>query len=242
MIPGGAQSTAPEASPGGRSVRAEDAEAALDHVAELIARSPHNLVARGERDRLRATHIRECEAVGELLAPAAGSRWLDLGTGGGLPGLILAIRFPKVSWTLLDATGKKVQMVRSFIDTLGISNAHALHGRAELLGLEAAYSGTYDGVVSRAVARLSVVLELSRPFLRDDGLLAVIKGPRIDQEIAEAERVRRLLRLGAIHRQVVAGTERPTTLVTMRAQGPPPRRRPRRPGISAEAPRGGRAR
>lgn len=216
--------------------------AALDRLAELIASSPHNLVARGERPRVRDVHVRESEAVAQLLAPSAGSRWMDLGTGGGLPGLVLAVVFPEVSWTLLDATGKKVQAVRSFIEELGLANAEVLQGRAEELGQEPAYRGAYDGVVSRAVAPLPLLLRLARGFLGDGGVLAAIKGPRIDAEIDEADRVRRPLRFGVIHRQDVLGTVRPTTLVTMHAQGPPPRGQTRRPGMSPAAPRGGRSR
>jgi 16S rRNA (guanine527-N7)-methyltransferase len=217
-------------------------DAAFDRLATLIASSPHNLVAQGDRARVRDVHIAECAAVGQALAPAPGANWLDLGTGGGLPGLVLAILEPAVSWTLLDATGKKVQAVRSFIDALELPNARAVHGRAEELQQDPAYRGSYDGVVARAVARLPILLRLGRGFLRDGGVLAAIKGHRIDEEIREAERVRRLLGFDVIHILDVAGTARPTTLVTMRAQGSLPQRRVRRPDVPAAARRGGRRR
>jgi 16S rRNA (guanine527-N7)-methyltransferase len=223
-------------------IRTGDRDAAFDRLATLITSSPHNLVARGERARIRDVHIPECAAVGEALAVAPETRWLDLGTGGGLPGLVLAILEPRVSWTLLDATGKKVQAVRSFIEALELPNAQAVHGRAEEVQQDPAHRGAYDGVIARAVARLPILLELARGFLRDDGLLAAIKGPRVDEEIRAAERVRQLLRFDVFHSQTVAGTARPTTLVTMRVQGPLPQRRTRRPDIPAATRRGGRPR
>lgn len=231
----------PRLSPGAVS-RSVDQSAALDRLAELIASSPHNLVSRGDRVGVRDVHIRECESVGLLLDPKPGSRWLDLGTGGGLPGLVLAVQFPETTWTLMDATGKKVQAVRSFIIALELSNAEAVQGRAEELGQERGYHAGYDGVVSRAVAPLPLLLDLSRGFLGDSGVFAAIKGPRVDAEIVDAERARRLLHYGVVHRQDVAGAARPTTLVTMRAQGSPPRRATRWSGFSDAAPRGGRPR
>jgi 16S rRNA (guanine527-N7)-methyltransferase len=231
---------APAAAPGGRSVAQRQQR--LDHLAELLAEAPVNLVGRRDRPRLRDTHIPECLAVGDLLQPADGSRWLDLGTGGGLPGLVLAIQYPAVDWTLVDATRKKVDAVHSFISALDLSNARAVWGRAEDLAWEPEHRGAYDGVVSRAVARLPLLLEWCRGFLRDGGTLAAIKGPHVASEVREAELVRRRLALGVVHKQSVGAAVRPTTLVTMRAQGAPPRRYPRRPGVPAAALREGRPR
>jgi 16S rRNA (guanine527-N7)-methyltransferase len=217
-------------------------DAAFDRLAELIASSPHNLVSRGERGRVRSVHIPEAAAVGALLGPAVGSRWLDLGTGGGLPGLVLALLFPEVEWTLLDATGKKVEAVRGFIEVLGLGNARAVKGRAEELALQPAYGGRYDGVVSRAVARLPQLMTLARGFLRDGGVLAAITGPRVDEEMDEAERVRRQLGFQGIHRQRVPAAVRPTVLVTMLVQAQLPRRHPKRSVVPSAVPRGRRPR
>jgi 16S rRNA (guanine527-N7)-methyltransferase len=210
-------------------------------LAELIAGSPHNLVARGERPRVDV-HIEECVAVGQVLAPGAGTRWLDLGTGGGLPGLVLAVCWPRTEWTLLDSTRKKVEAVRSFIGELELDNARALWGRAEDLGWDPAHRERYDGVVSRAVSRLPVVLELSRGFLREGGLVAAVKGAEAGEEVREAGPASRALGLGDIHTLDVTAAARPTTVVTMRARGPAPRGFPRRTGVPTATPLGGRGR
>lgn len=236
-MPGGRAAvgrSTPEREPG------DDEGAALDRLAELIGTSVHNLVSRGERAGVREVHVREALLVGEILDLGAGERWVDLGTGGGLPGLVLAIRHPEVHWTLVDSVGKKVDAVRSFAQDLGLTNATAVQGRAEELAWESAHRGRYDGVISRALASLPTVMELSRAFLRDGGLLVAIKGPSVADELPDAERARRTLRLGPIHSVDIPDAARPTVVVTMRAQGSPPRHYPRKVGIPAAAPLGGR--
>jgi 16S rRNA (guanine527-N7)-methyltransferase len=165
---------------------------------------------------------------------------MDLGTGGGLPGLVLAICWPEVAWTLLDSTLKKIDAVRSFITELGLDNAEAVWGRAEELAWERAHREQYDGAVSRAVARLPVVLELSRGFVREGGVVAAVKGVEAAEEVREARSAAHLLGLGDIHTLEVSEAARPSTLVTMRARGPVPRGYPRRTGVPAASPLGGR--
>ncbi len=212
---------------------------ALDRLAQLIADSPHNLVSRNERERVRTVHVEEARRVGRALAPEPGARWLDLGTGGGLPGLVLAVCYPDTRWALLDSTAKKVEAVRAFATALGLNNVEPLWGRAEELAWDSEHRGRYDGVISRAVASMPTLLELGRGFLRDGGLMAAIKGPRVEEELKNAHSARLSLSLGPFHRQDVSGEERPSVLVTMLAQGPPPRRYPRRTGIPATTPLGG---
>jgi len=211
----------------------------FDRLAELIGGSPHNLVSRGERDRVRSVHIEESRAVGEVLAPVPGASWVDLGTGGGLPGLVLALCYPSTTWTLIDGTAKKVAAVAMFAAALELENVRAVHGRAEELAWSPQHRGVHDGVVSRAVAALSVLLELSRGFLHDGGTLAALKGARLEEEMAAAETARLSLALGPFHRRQLSTGDRPTAVVTMCAQGPPPRRYPRRTGVPAATPLGG---
>ncbi len=209
----------------------------LDRLSVLLAASPHNLVARGDRDRARELHVEEGVAVGRLL-PLSG-RWLDLGTGGGLPGLALAVVAPDVRWTLLDSVGKKVDAVRGFAAELGLPRVEAVRARAEDLAHDADHRARYDGVVSRATAPLPVLMELARGFLADGGVLAAVKGPRVGEELAATARARHVLHYGEIHRTDVTAVARPTVLVTMRAQGRPPRGYPRASGVPRRSPIGG---
>lgn len=214
------------------------ATTALSRLVDLIASSPHNLVSRRERGTLARVHVPECAGVARLLGPAAGSSWVDLGTGGGLPGLVLAILRPDVSWTLVDATAKKVAAVQGFADELGLENVTTLAGRAEQLARDPDRRGRYDGVVSRALARLVVACELSRGFVRPGGVIAAVKGPRWREELAEATPALPELRLSAVATAAVPGAVRASVLVTMRADGPVPAAYPRRDGLPAAAPLG----
>ena len=205
-------------------------------LAELIGNSPHNLVSNRDRALLESHHIPEAIAVASVLNAHAGERWLDLGTGGGLPGLPLAIIFGQTQWTLVDATAKKVQAVDTFISELGLQNVGAWQGRAEHVAWEPELRGAFDGVISRAMAPMSTLAELARGFLRPGGTLAAVKGPTWSDELNKARRGLRLLSYEAPKSREVPDAPRPTWLVVAKAKGPPPDAYPRPDGIPKQNP------
>lgn len=211
----------------------------LELLGHLIADSPHNLVSARDRGLLHSVHIPECVAVVEAVAPGDGQHWIDLGTGGGLPGLVAAILRPHVGWTLVDARRKKADAVAEFIEVLGLENARTVSGRAEVLARDKEYRGLYDGVVSRALARLDVVAELARGFLKARGRLEVVKGPGITQERGYFQRAAGRLRMREAKTTGVGSPERGTVLVSIVAQGGVPRGIPRRDGLPQSQPIGG---
>jgi len=207
----------------------------LARLADLLAAARHNLVAGGDRASVRVLHVDEALAVGAALDLVPGAHWMDLGTGGGLPGLALAVAHPLVRWTLLDSVAKKTAVVREFVVELGLANVEVVHGRAEVLGRRPEHRGRYDGVVARAVARLPILLELARGFLRPGGVLAAVKGPRAQAEIEESETARRALGYEPA-RVVSVAAQRPTLLVLLAAAGQPPAGYPRPDGVPAQHP------
>lgn len=213
-------------------------EADLRHLAELIGAAPVNLVARSERATLFERHVKEAVALSPALPLTPGSRWLDLGTGGGLPGLPLAICHPSVAWVLLDATSKKMALVAQFAQELGLLNVDTVCARAEDAARNPALRGAFYGVVSRAVAQLPTLAELCRGFLGDGGCMAAVKGPAWQDELAAAQPALRALRLRFETAEAVAGAARPTWIVKMRAEGPPPQPYPRRDGLPRRQPLG----
>lgn len=211
----------------------------LDRLAALIAGSPHNLVSRGERPTVRDRHVAECAALAPLLGAEAGQCWVDVGTGGGLPGLVLAVLQPAVRWTLIDATRKKVAAVEGFAVELGLPNVQVVAGRAEALAHEQDYREQFDGTVSRALAGLPTLLELCRGFVRTNGVVTAVKGSNWEDEVVASAQARRTLRLGPVEAVAVEGTARRTWLLTMTALGPTPEAYPRRDGRPASHPLGG---
>lgn len=121
----------------------------------------------------------------------------DVGTGGGFPGLVLAILRPETEFTLLDATEKKVRAVERTAQDLGLTNVRALCGRAEELGSRA-FRDRFDLVVSRAVAPLEILAELCLPLVKSGGAFCAMKGRRAAEERAAAKKI--LQTLGAKER------------------------------------------
>lgn len=107
-----------------------------------------NVVSRKDIDKLYLHHVLHSLGIAKFTNFVPGTRILDVGTGGGFPGIPLAILFPEVQFHLVDSIGKKIKVVRSVAETLGLENVEADHIRAEQLDEK------YDFVVSRAVTRL----------------------------------------------------------------------------------------
>lgn len=217
---------------------AGDDDEALERLARLIAASPHNLVSSRERDvlRLREAHFREAVALGHALPLGEGQEWVDIGTGGGIPGLVLALEYPTVTWVLMDSVEKKVRAVREFAAALGLENVSVVAGRAESLAHDREFRARFDGVVARAVAPLVVLVELARGFVRPGGMLAAVKGPAWEAEVEEARWAIRTLGWREPHSELLGPTVRPAWLVSMRAAGPARRDVPRRAGIPQRRP------
>lgn len=214
-----------------------DREASLAQLAALLASSPHNLVARSQRGQLREAHLGEAEALAVALDAHAGQRWMDLGTGGGLPGLVLALCLPDVGFTLVDSVGKKAREAARFAAALGLRNVQIVTARAEDLARAPEHRGTYDGVVSRALATLVVVAELSRGFCRPGGVVVAVKGPRYTEELPPPSALKALA-LTDPQAERLASTPRATWVVRMHAVGPPPEGVPRAVGVPQRAPLG----
>lgn len=172
-------------------------------------------------------HIQDSLTLVPFLASAEAREVIDVGSGGGLPGIPLAIAMPSVRVTLLEATGKKAAFLGEATAALGLANVRVLHARAESAGQDHhLHRGRYDAVVSRAVARLATLAELTVPFAREGGAVLLIKGAQAADEVAEAKQA-----LYRLHAQV-AGLHRTATgtVVVLEKVRPTPRAYPRLPG------------
>jgi 16S rRNA (guanine527-N7)-methyltransferase len=209
--------------------------------AERLATSAHNLTSARDRDQVDTRHIAESLVLGRLL-DARGllpddTNLLDLGAGGGLPGIPLRIARPRVHLALLESAGKKCRFLEDVVRELALENATVLEGRAETFGHDPAHRGRYDLVVARAVAALPVLIEYGLPFLRIGGQLAAVKGSAALGEIDASPHA--LSELNArLHDAPVLQLPQgqPQTVVLIEKLAVTPDRYPRRPGIPTKRP------
>ena len=162
---------------------------------------------------------------------------IDVGTGAGLPGIPLAVYAPQLTVTLLDSLNKRVRFLTEVTAAMGLQNVRCIHARAEEAARTAEHRAAYDIVVSRAVARLPVLLEYTLPFVRVGGTLLALKGRAYAEEQKEARRAAEVLGGGRITarpvhlpglddvRAILTVTkERQTPAAYPRGGGAPPRR------------------
>lgn len=123
---------------------------------------------------------------------------IDVGTGAGLPGIPLAVYAPHLTVTLLDSLNKRVRFLTEVTAAMGLPNVRCIHARAEEAARTAEHRAAYDIAVSRAVARLPVLLEYTLPFVRVGGTLLALKGRAYAEEQQEARRAAEVLGGGRI--------------------------------------------
>lgn len=202
----------------------------------LEANTRLNLTRVVEPDAVARLHLLDSLAALPFLDELEPRRALDLGTGGGVPGLVLAMARPDVAWTLVDSVRKKADAVSGFVDALRLTNVSVIAERAETLGQDASHRETHDLVAARACAPLAVLVEYALPLLAVNGQLLAWKGRMEPAELkagtAAAHRLGgatpsiHALRHEALgdHRFVVVPKRRPTLAAYPRRPGEPSRR------------------
>lgn len=143
-----------------------------------------NVISRKDIDALYEKHILHSLGIVKVMPFAPGTKVLDIGTGGGFPGIPLAIMFPEAQFTLIDSIGKKITVVQAIADTLELKNVTAIHGRAEKL------KEKFHFVVSRAVTQMPEFLrwlkgkfEKEQFNIKHNGVL-YLKGGDLGEELA----------------------------------------------------------
>lgn len=148
-----------------------------------------NVVSRKDIDELYLRHVLHSLAIARIISFLPGSEVLDVGTGGGFPGIPLAIAFPETHFTLVDAIGKKIKVVEEVVAGLGLKNVTARHSRVEEM------DGEFDFIVSRAVAAMPTFVHWVRGKIKKksrhtikNGIL-YLKGGDLTEELKDYKTV-----------------------------------------------------
>lgn len=183
-------------------------------------------------------HVLDSLTLLPILSELAAASVADVGSGGGLPGIPLAICMPETRFVLFEATGKKARFLAETAEALELANVEVVADRVETAGSYGApWRDVFDAVVARAVGPLAVLAELTVPLARVGGVVIAVKGAKAEEEIAAAREA-----LYILHATVMERLRTPTgTLVLLEKRRTTPRNYPRRPGEPARAPLGPRA-
>jgi 16S rRNA (guanine527-N7)-methyltransferase len=167
-----------------------------------------NCISRKDINHLFERHILHSLAIAKIVQFADGSKVLDIGTGGGFPGIPLAILFPNVEFILVDSIGKKIKVVNDIATKLRLNNVEGIHARAENI------SGKFDFIVSRAVTRLVNFLpwvenKISKKQINilPNGIL-YLKGGDLKEELEEINRKATLYSISEVYDEAFYETKK----------------------------------
>ncbi len=152
-----------------------------------------NLTAILDDEGIAVKHFLDCLLVGKYAEFKKDDKIIDVGTGAGFPGLVLAAAYPDCRITLLDSTGKKLKAVEDIASNMGVNNVQIVHMRAEDAGKKPEFREQYNYATARAVAELRVLLEYTLPFVKVGGSFLSLKGASAIDEIDGAKGALRTL-------------------------------------------------
>jgi 16S rRNA (guanine527-N7)-methyltransferase len=209
----------------------------------LLGYREANVIGAKDLDTLVSKHFVDslsCFLVDEV---RAAENVVDIGSGGGLPGIPAKIASPGIRLTLVESTAKKCEFLRYAVDKLGFRGVRVENGRAEELGRRSGFRGEFEVALVRAVAELPVLVEYGVPLLREGGVLVAMKGRLEEEELRAGERAAEILGAGVEEvlrvpevEGVFEGLER--NLVVIRKHRESPQGYPRRPGVPKKRPLG----
>ena len=156
----------------------------------VLVRNEHiNLTAVRDRNEALVKHVLDSLAIVDLPEYKAAQTIIDVGTGAGFLGALLAIVSPEKEFTLLDSTLKRLRVIDEFAQTLNIYNLKTVHARAEEISRKPEYNEAFDICVSRAVANLEKLSGWCLPFVRKGGSFIAYKGENYEEELQQAAKV-----------------------------------------------------
>ena len=195
-----------------------------------------NLISRKNTAYEIDKHIEDSLKIREVL-DLTEEKLVDIGSGAGFPGMIIAIACPQTEITLVESDRKKSQFLKEVTSELELTNVQVICARVEELGQDSRYRSNFSLCSSRAVASMNILLEYGLPLVSPGGRLLLWKGRNYQQEIDQAQNA--LAILGGLLEDVYRYTlmeDRDRAIVIVRKEKPTPEKYPRRVGIPAKRP------
>ena len=195
-----------------------------------------NLTAITEKEEIELKHFYDSLTISKYIK--SGSSLIDVGTGAGFPGIPLKIKDESIELTLLDSLNKRLIFLEEVEKELELKNVVNIHGRAEDYGKDKKYREKYDYATSRAVARLSVLVEYLLPFVKVGGYCICMKGPNIEEEIKDAEKAIRVLggEIEKIDNFKLENDDNERNIIIIKKVKNTPKQYPRKAGIPTKEP------
>lgn len=162
----------------------------------------------------------------------------DVGAGAGFPSIPLKIAFPDLKITIVDSLNKRISFLEHLSNELGLQNTRFIHDRAETFGKNPQYRESYDLVIARAVARLSVLSELCLPLAKVGGTFIAMKGGQAEEEIKSGQKAVSVLggKLEAVHSFTLPVEESERNILVINKEKKTPKKYPRKPGTPNKTP------
>ncbi len=197
-----------------------------------------NITAITESDEFDLKHLLDCLLLLKCPQMTKAKTIVDVGTGGGFPGIPMKITMPEADFTLVDSMNKRIRFIQVVIEELGLEKIKALHARSEELSRDKPYRDGFDVCVSRAVASLDTLCEYCLPLVKPGGYFISMKGSKAQEELEEAKNAIRLLngKLVDVTNYSLFEGDHQRALIVIEKTGPTPKRFPRGQGKEKNKP------
>ncbi len=221
----------------GQPLEDEQAQKLAVYMEGILEYNEHvNLTSITDPEEFVRKHYLDSASIAVLPEFRDAGSIIDVGTGGGFPGVPLAVLYPEKQFTVEDSLQKRIRVIEDLTARAGINNVAAVHARAEDLGKDPDYREQFDLCISRAVSRMSVLAEYCLPFVRVGGWFISYKGSDLEKELREGQKAIRVLggetdrtepaEVDGMHHQFVVVNKVKHT----------PKKYPRKPGTPGKTP------
>lgn len=163
-----------------------------------------NLISRKDEEMILESHILHSLSILRYVNLDGKYECMDLGSGGGLPGIPLAIASPKINMLLLDSIKKKMKVTEMLAQHTQLRNIKSMAERVEVLANKKEYLKKFDFIFARGVARLNLIQSWVSPILKDNGKIVLLKGGDLSDEIAEAQKHNKALKVEMLDLDLIA--------------------------------------